>query len=49
MAQRDHADDRASDAASKFYLPAGTIPPFDTSRFGRLLSSLFNQDGESQH
>jgi hypothetical protein len=39
---RQHADDRGSATESKFYLPAGVSPSFDTGRFERLWTTLFN-------
>jgi len=45
MAQQYTDDDRDSESEIKFYLPAGVMPSFVSSRIQRLRASLSSQDG----
>lgn len=46
MPRRNHSDDQDGATESKFYPPAGVIPPFDAGRFERIRAALLDQQGE---
>lgn len=41
MAPQSHSDDPSDDRDSKFYHPAGSIPPFYVRQMQRLWARLF--------